>query len=163
MRKEVNVHPQYLDLEPWSGVETADLVYKDAYSVLTRRLVDSGYLPQTGWEAATPTYFIEVKTTTGACETPFYMSKGQYRRVSSLVPFSCFVSCVLKTVGIGIQMQSMKLEDHEPANVYMVFRVYNLGSDGTAVRIYLDPETLREEDTLQFTSESYSVSPRVYY
>lgn len=60
-------------------------------------------------------------------------------------------------------MQSMKLEDHEPVNVYMVFRVYNLGSDGTAVRIYLDPETLREEGTLQFTSESYSVSPRVYY
>lgn len=94
MRKEVNVHPEYRDLEPWCGVETADLVYKDTYSVLTRILIDAGYLLQIGWETATPTYFIEVKSTAGACETPFYMSKGQYRRVSSLV-LSCF--CVMCT------------------------------------------------------------------
>lgn len=87
MRKVVNVHPEYLDLEPWSRFETADLVYEDIDSVLTRILIDAGYISQTGWERATPTYFIEVKTTAGTCETPFYMSKGQYRRVSLLDPF----------------------------------------------------------------------------
>lgn len=59
----------------------------------------------------------------------------------------------------------MKLDsnDQANANVYMIFRVYNLGSDGIVARIYLDPETLRERGRLQFTPESYSVSPRAYH
>lgn len=59
-------------------------------------------------------------------------------------------------------MQSMKLGNHEQANanVYMIFRVYNLGNDGTAMQIYLDPETLREGGMLHFTAASYSISSR---
>ena len=83
----VNVHSEYRDLAPWSGPETADLVYEDIDSVLTKILIDAGYLSQRGWEGATPTYFIEVKTTAGTCETPFYMSNSQYIRVSLFVPF----------------------------------------------------------------------------
>jgi len=62
-------------------------------------------------------------------------------------------------------MQSMKIGNHEPANakIYLIFRVYSLGSDGTAMEIYLDPETLREVGMLRFTPASYSVSPRVDY
>lgn len=47
----------------------------------------------------------------------------------------------------------MKLENHEQPNasVYMIFRVYKLGSKGIAVQIYLDPEILRERGMLHFT------------
>lgn len=57
----------------------------------------------------------------------------------------------------------MKLGNHGPANakIYLIFRVYNLGSDHTAMRIYLDPETLREGSMLRFTPVSNRVSPGV--
>lgn len=93
MRKVVKVHPEYLDLEPRGSIKTADLVYNDIDSVLIRILIDAGYLSQTGWEGVTPVYFVEVKTTAGTCETPLYMSKGQYRQVSSLAPFIFCVIC----------------------------------------------------------------------
>jgi len=62
--------------------------------VLTKILINAGYLSQIDWEGATPTYFIEVKTTAGTCGTPFYMSRSQYVRVSLLVPF---IFCVMYT------------------------------------------------------------------
>lgn len=69
-------------MDPWNGRETADLVYNDTEGDLTALLVENGYLDPSRWHTARPNYFIEVKTTTGPLETPFYMSKYQYRRVS---------------------------------------------------------------------------------
>lgn len=76
-----------------TGIETADLVYNDKDLVLTRILINARYLSQTGWEGATPVYLIKVKTTAGTCEAPFYISKGQCRRMSVLAPFVICVMC----------------------------------------------------------------------
>jgi hypothetical protein len=43
--------------------------------------------------------------------------------------------------------------------VYVIFRVHNLGKENMGVRIYLDPESLRVQGQLEFSAESYSVVP----
>jgi hypothetical protein len=68
----------------WSGRETADITYDDTAGSLTAMLIDRGYLEREEWQDARPRYFIEVKSTTGPCATPFFMSKHQYRRVSGV-------------------------------------------------------------------------------
>jgi hypothetical protein len=74
-------HPEYSDLQSWNGRETADITYNDVDGALTTLLIDKGYLASELWADARLQYFIEVKTTTGACRTPFFMSKYQYQRV----------------------------------------------------------------------------------
>ena len=83
MRRYVLGHPEYADMGPWSGRETSDIVYDDVQGELTDFLTSRNYLSRDQWADRRPQYFIEVKTTTGACETPFYMSNGQYERVST--------------------------------------------------------------------------------
>ena len=75
------MHPKYSDLEPWDGAETADIVYDDIRGGFTEILIENGYLPSGPWQYAHPKYYLEVKTTTKGCNTPFYMSKSQYKRV----------------------------------------------------------------------------------
>ncbi|KAI0977216.1 hypothetical protein F4678DRAFT_468441 [Xylaria arbuscula] len=82
MRKYVIVHPEYADMNEWSGWETSDITYCDVQGKLTTELIEKGYLVRNTWEGKHPNYFIEVKTTTGSCEKPFYTSKAQYQRVS---------------------------------------------------------------------------------
>jgi hypothetical protein len=66
----------------WPGRrETSDLLYRDARSVLTRYLINAGYLDENVWAGATPEYLIEVKTTTGNFDDRFYMSNKQFRLV----------------------------------------------------------------------------------
>ncbi|KXH43391.1 hypothetical protein CSAL01_12171 [Colletotrichum salicis] len=49
MRKHVAVHPEYSYVTPWEGKETADIIYDDNAGVLTRTLIDKGYLEGTHW------------------------------------------------------------------------------------------------------------------
>lgn len=59
-------------------------------------------------------------------------------------------------------MERMKLPEDSisiNASVYVIFRVFNLGKDNMAVRIYLDPAGLSLNDKLEFVPESYSVVP----
>lgn len=87
IRHYVDVHEDYANLGSWAGYETADITYSDTTGALTALLGDKGYLGSWGADSvarARPRYFIEVKATTGRCDTPFYMSKNQYRRVSTL-------------------------------------------------------------------------------
>lgn len=86
IRDRVRVHEKYHDLAPWRGNETADIVYTDQASSLTGRLIAHGYLDW-HWAGKNPTYYLEVKTTTGSCDTRFFMSKAQVKRVS-LCPFT---------------------------------------------------------------------------
>ena len=67
----------------WIGQETADITYHDRQGTLTDLLIDKGYLTPEVWRDRRPFYFIEVKSTTGPCNTPFFMSKAQVKRVSS--------------------------------------------------------------------------------
>ncbi|KAF2459569.1 hypothetical protein BDY21DRAFT_317672 [Lineolata rhizophorae] len=134
IRKEVKVHENYSDLEPWHGVETADIVYPDGEGDFTRLLIERGYFGP-AWANAKPTYYIEVKTTTGECADEFYMSGAQYNR-----------------------MQGMRLESDRPAaNVYMLFRVFNLTRESIGLRLHLDPETCRREGELSFHADKYAV------
>lgn len=84
IRSLVSAHPKYANLTPWNGSETADIVYSDVEGELTEALVELQYLDDSVWTGARPDYYIEVKTTTGKCEEPFYMSDSQYRRVCGL-------------------------------------------------------------------------------
>lgn len=93
IRTYVTVHSDYADMGPWTGIETADFVYTDFDSVLTTALIDNGYLNKETWKGREPTYYIDVKTTTGVCETPFMMSKSQCKRVST-VRYYPIVRCV---------------------------------------------------------------------
>jgi hypothetical protein len=43
--------------------------------------------------------------------------------------------------------------------IYVVFRVYYLGKESMGLKIYVDPESLRQEERLIFSPESYSVYP----
>ncbi|KAL4806048.1 hypothetical protein BDV18DRAFT_160118 [Aspergillus unguis] len=141
IRTRVSVHPDYYDLAAWNGAETADIVYEDTSASLTSLLANAGLL---GGEmvGANPRYYIEVKTTTGECESAFYMSRAQYRR-----------------------MERMHLEhgyaDQVNPEVYVIFRVHHLGQRNMGLQVYVDPESLRRDGRLVFQSESYSVRPGV--
>jgi hypothetical protein len=67
----------------WPGrYEISDLLYRDAWSMLTRHLINAGYLDENVWAGATPEYLIEVKTTSGNFDDRFYISSKQFRLVS---------------------------------------------------------------------------------
>jgi hypothetical protein len=86
MRRHVREHPEYRSMAPWSEVETADLTYNDTAGSLTDLLIEHGHLDDVTWRDARPKYLLEVKTTTGLCRAPFYMSKKQYRMVRTFHP-----------------------------------------------------------------------------
>jgi len=57
-------------------------------------------------------------------------------------------------------MQSMHgPDDVTKKEVYIIIRVYNLGQANMGVRLYVDPEGLRQRGELNFTAESYTVAP----
>ncbi|KAL4881114.1 hypothetical protein BJY04DRAFT_218629 [Aspergillus karnatakaensis] len=137
IRKHVSSHPDYQDLTPWNGVETADIVYHDSTSSLTSTLINAGHL-NGRWAESTPKYFIEVKTTTGECDSAFFMSRAQYRR-----------------------MERMQLRDtlEDGIEIYLIFRVHHLGKRDMGLQVYVDPESMRQDGRLVFSAESYSVRP----
>lgn len=88
MRRELLHHPRYADLGDWQGRETSDFVYTDRDGKLTQYLRDHciGSMPEGIAQNRDFTqhpleYFLEVKSTTSICNTRFYMSGSQYRRV----------------------------------------------------------------------------------
>ncbi|KAI1748144.1 hypothetical protein F4782DRAFT_384783 [Xylaria castorea] len=101
MRKYVIIHPEYTDMDEWRGRETSDITYRDVQSKLTTELIEKGYLARNRWEGKHPNYFIEVKTTTGCCETPFYISKAQYQRTTSMEPMTQAILYMSSFVCIG--------------------------------------------------------------
>ncbi|QGI77141.1 unnamed protein product [Fusarium fujikuroi] len=135
IRSYATIHPDYTNLEAWRGRETADLVYVDTEGQLTNTLIGCGYLGHDEWHGARPRYYIEVKTTTGPCSTAFYMSGKQYQ----------------------LMQQIHHTEDH--SEIYMVFRVFQLDSDGIVLCVYTDPEKLRQDGHLLFKGQAWSITP----
>jgi hypothetical protein len=88
IRGEINDIPGYRHITNWKGRETADIVYEDCDSKLTEWLDYNctGSYPAYDYErdfAEQPIeYYFEVKSTTGACGSRFFLSAGQYKRVS---------------------------------------------------------------------------------
>lgn len=64
---------------------------------------------------------IEVKATPGSLDTPFYISKKEWDRAN---------------------------EFKEQGKLYELHRVYNVGKDNIAVRVYTDIQSLKREDVL---------------
>lgn len=81
-------------MESRRGAETADITYNDMDGEFTRLLISSGYLDDTIWANASPKYFLEVKATTKACATRFFLSKSQYQRVRVLL-FQAHISLLI--------------------------------------------------------------------
>lgn len=98
IRHYASAHDEYADLERWHGSEMADITYDDSGGVLTSLLVDKGYLSCEVWAAKRPTYYIEVKSTTGPRENAFFMSKDQYALVGERVVVS-FYRLMLAAIG----------------------------------------------------------------
>lgn len=85
VRTFASAHPDYADLTAWDGTESSDMYYDDVTGAFTALLIRQGYLDAMAWEGETPEYYIEVKATmAGSLETPFYLSKWQYNRVSHI-------------------------------------------------------------------------------
>ncbi|CAJ2509151.1 Uu.00g141770.m01.CDS01 [Anthostomella pinea] len=80
--REFASHPDYADMTGWAGFETSDMEYLDSDGALTMALIRKGYLPSF-WEQRKPHYYIEVKTTPGNRDTPFFMSQIQYEKLAS--------------------------------------------------------------------------------
>ncbi|KAK9413585.1 putative Protein NO VEIN C-terminal domain-containing protein [Seiridium unicorne] len=137
IRNYVKQHPDYSNMITWKGRETADIVYWDVAGTLTKELIELAYLDKSLWADSRPTYYIEVKTTTGPRETPFYMSKGQFKRMQA-------------TSNVGPRVSTA---------IYVIFRVSDIGSDSADLAIYVDPECMRQNCELEFTTETYSVTP----
>ena len=88
IRHQVSVHDNYQDLQPWNGVETADIVYEDVHGGFTADLARMVGVPAEVFEGlgGRPVkYYFEVKTTLAECKTAFWMTKAQTQRVS--LPF----------------------------------------------------------------------------
>ncbi|RYO85206.1 hypothetical protein DL766_007003 [Monosporascus sp. MC13-8B] len=133
IRRYATAHPDYADMSDWTGNETSDLEYKDENGMLTEALVRHGYLSST-WRGRRAQYYIEVKTTPGPWDTPFFMSHAQYEK-----------------------MRKLSTED----SIYAIFRVSDLYSTRVGCRIYIDPLKLASEGLLVFTADRWTGKPRV--
>ncbi|KAI1655267.1 hypothetical protein F4813DRAFT_186285 [Daldinia decipiens] len=130
IREFVTVHPDYADMSSWSGIETSDLEYKDDSSKLTAILISKGLL-SSSWRGSRPMYYIEVKTTPGGRDAPFFMSDTQYHK-----------------------MERLSTKD----SIYVIFRVSELYSGGITLDIYVDPIQL-DEGRLVFSADRWTVRP----
>ncbi|KAK6958355.1 hypothetical protein Daesc_001154 [Daldinia eschscholtzii] len=131
IRRYVTVHPDYEDMSAWSGIETSDLEYEDVDGRLTAVLISKGHL-RSEWRGLRPKYYIEVKTTPGARDAPFFMSDAQYHKMKRL--------CTNESL-------------------YVIFRVSDLYTGGLTVDIYVDPVKLANEGRLVFTADKWTVKP----
>jgi hypothetical protein len=141
IRHYVNIHEDYADMPDWRGTETSDLVYQDESSSFTNLLIENGYLPQQAWTGKNPKYYIEVKTTTTPLSRrlQFYVSQVQYDRMEAMI------------LGEG---------NAEARNeVYLIARVFGLGSAYLGVTFYVDPARQRRLGVLDFRADKYQVTP----
>ncbi|KAJ6789935.1 hypothetical protein PWT90_07563 [Aphanocladium album] len=134
IRTYAQAHPRYANIQPWNLRETADFVYDDQRGDFTSVLIDSGYLTADDWREARPKFFIEVKSTTSSCSTPFYMSNNQFN------------------------LMRRKHRNQDKSEVYLILRVFGLNGR-LGMCAYLDPEELRLNGQLHFTAQSWSIIP----
>ncbi|KAI1137758.1 hypothetical protein F5Y05DRAFT_419225 [Hypoxylon sp. FL0543] len=131
LRKYVTVHPDYEEIGSWTGSETSDFVYKDMGGVLTKVLVEKGFL-QKKWRARRPwpKYYIKVKTTTGAWDEPFSIEgKAEYEKMKAL---------------------------STDKSIYIIFRVFNLYSGEVDFKMYINPAV---EESLEIVEDRWIVRP----
>ncbi|RYO82881.1 hypothetical protein DL762_006402 [Monosporascus cannonballus] len=131
IRRYATEHPEYADMCSWAGVETSDLEYEDEGGTLTDALVRHEFLADEH-RGRRLRYYIEVKTTPGPCDAPFFMSHAQYEK-----------------------MKRFSTRD----SIYIIFRVFNLYTNQVNVKLYVDPAKLEREGQLVFTADRWTVKP----
>ncbi|RYP23520.1 hypothetical protein DL765_001034 [Monosporascus sp. GIB2] len=133
IRRYATEHPEYAGMSSWVGVETSDLEYEDEGGTLTDALVRHELLADE-YRGRRLRYYIEVKTTPGPCDAPFFMSHAQYEK-----------------------MKRFSTRD----SIYIIFRVFNLYTSQVNVKLYVDPAKLEREGQLVFTADRWTVKPGV--
>ena len=156
IRSYVTSHPEYSNLSSWNGRETSDITYEDHDGTLTRLLIDNGYLTSEVTDGELPNYYIEVKTTVRSCEMPFYMSRNQYRMVSINLSISNDVAITLTADQMQRYTKS-NVEGRRGNEIYIIFRVFNLGGDSIGLKLLVDPESMRRRNELTFTAQTWSI------
>ncbi|KAI9759220.1 MAG: hypothetical protein M4579_002508 [Chaenotheca gracillima] len=146
--------------------ETTDITYKDLDGKMTEWIYEQSLHMNSDmppWlqrakasnfsvkDGLWPTYYLEVKSTTAACDTPFNVSRNQFKIMEEMKVPS----------GIGTL----------PQRIYILVRVYDTtsrvesdvfseaGSSSKKMRLYVDPWSLRET-LLHFEAKDYEVTSR---
>lgn len=100
--------------------------------------MENGYFAFDAMLNRTPTIYIEVKTTVGQSEVPFICTQSQFDL-----------------------MEDLCQSDTEMADsIYLIARVYKLGSLNVGLTLYVDPAKLRTQKHLRFAADRYIVTPR---
>ena len=68
-----------MGFKPFLGESKADFIYPDNEGVLTQMLFGTGLTEK--WLNKWPTYYLEVKSSSSAADTPFHVSASQLRYV----------------------------------------------------------------------------------
>ena len=137
IRHLIAVNDQYSEIFTQRfEIEDTDLEYSDTEGELTTLLINANYLASSSWRGCTPKYHIEVKTTMGSMNYPFFCSQKQFE-----------------------MMEDMELSDGGEAadDVYLIVRVFGLGRDRMGMKLYLDPWKLRRTK-LKFCANVYQVT-----
>lgn len=150
IRHNVNVLAEYAELRSWPPPETSDFVYETSSPLfedfVRQRSYNRDQFPSWPAFGRRPIkWLIEVKTTTGPCSTPFFMSKNQYQ----LMKHHAFNRGVLP-------LQAPLIA--RPKTVYVIFRVYNLLSNNIGLAIFVDPWHLKD-NVLEFVADPWKVIP----
>ena len=82
LRDWAQEYDHYRTMTDYNAAEISDITYKDRNGELTQWLLDRGCLRVQKWLEASPTYHIEVKTTTAGADEPFSMSGHQLQLAS---------------------------------------------------------------------------------
>ncbi|KAL2441686.1 hypothetical protein ABEF95_016087 [Exophiala dermatitidis] len=149
IRHYVNILPEYAAEPSWHGREISDIMYKGSCPRLMELLRENTRFPYPAWlrgpsrstSTRTPVvnYHIEVKTTSGPCNTPFFMSSNQYRLMRDK-------ACPNDSTT-------------PPRDLYLIMRVFNLFSSRIGLQVYINPWHLRDT-ALEFVADPWKVVPQ---
>jgi hypothetical protein len=167
IRGELSESEHFADLHNWVGRETADIVYEDTSGQLAEFLGAVCVEPfparlegNLKHKKGPFKYYLEVKTTTGECDSRFFMSGAQYKRVRYITLLSLHLRMSANT---RPQMHKMDpgncfSPSHKPtSDVYVIIRVYDLLSSEIGMNIYVDPLQF-DGSHLAFKTDQWTVT-----
>lgn len=143
IRRYVSILPEYQDEPTWTGREISDIMYSGNCPRLMDILRRNTTFPYPVWlESATTStavhYHIEIKTTSGPCSTPFFMSGNQYTLMR--------------------EKQCEPRSPTTPKDLFVIMRVFNLFSANIGLQVYINPWHLRET-ALDLVADPWKVIP----
>ena len=140
---------KYRGFPEYRADAAADFIYEDKYGRLTELFFGSVCVQR--WYGHYPTYYMEVKATTGVVNEAFHMSPRQLDAVclEALVTEASSSYCCL-------QARDMSREAEEglspPRRVYVLLRVWSVASE-PRFRAYRDPWRLLCDGRMRHVSD----------